>query len=68
MEDEILSKALLSARGGDYKFYKDVMDRLHGTATVKSETKVEMSGTVDVKSKEAQEIAKKYEEEIKKTL
>jgi hypothetical protein len=68
LEEEILSKGLLNARGGNYAFYKDVLDRLHGTATTKTETKVEMTGSVDVKSKEAQAIAQKYEEEIKKTL
>lgn len=33
LENEILSNALLSARKGDYRFYKDVLDRLYGTAT-----------------------------------
>lgn len=35
LETEILSNALLSARKGDYKFYKDILDRLYGTATNK---------------------------------
>lgn len=33
LETEILEKALISARKGDHRFYKDLMDRLHGTAT-----------------------------------
>lgn len=33
LETEIVEKALLSARKGDARFYKDLMDRLHGTAT-----------------------------------
>lgn len=33
LETEIVEKALLSARKGDHKFYKDLMDRLHGQAT-----------------------------------
>lgn len=37
LEEEILSKGILNARGGDYRFYKDVLDRIHGTAIQKSE-------------------------------
>lgn len=37
LEVEILSKGLLNARAGDYRFYKDMLDRLHGTATQKSD-------------------------------
>lgn len=32
LEDEILSKGILNARTGDYRFYKDLLDRLHGQA------------------------------------
>lgn len=32
IEDEIHSVGILNARKGDYKFYKDVLDRLHGQA------------------------------------
>lgn len=32
LETEILSKAILSARSGDYRFYKDIIDRLYGSA------------------------------------
>lgn len=45
LENEILSNALLSARKGDYRFYKDVTDRIHGTAIQKST--IELSGQVD---------------------
>lgn len=31
LEDEIVQKALAAARSGDYRFYKDLLDRLHGT-------------------------------------
>lgn len=37
LEIEIVSNALLSARKGDYRFYKDVLDRLHGTPVNKNE-------------------------------
>ncbi len=32
LELEMISKGFMNARSGDYKFYKDVLDRLHGTA------------------------------------
>jgi len=37
LEDEIVSSGLLNARKGNYAFYKDVMDRLHGSATQKTD-------------------------------
>ena len=37
LETEILEKALLSARKGDHRFYKDLMDRLHGTAVQRTQ-------------------------------
>lgn len=37
LEVEMLSKAIMQARSGDYKFYKDVMDRLYGSAVTKTE-------------------------------
>lgn len=37
LENEILSNALLSARKGDYRFYKDILDRLHGTPTQRTD-------------------------------
>ena len=35
METDILLKGLASARKGDYRFWKDIHDRIHGTATQK---------------------------------
>lgn len=35
LELEIFSKAISSARAGDYRFYKDLIDRLHGPAIQK---------------------------------
>ena len=37
IENEILSNALLSARKGDYRFYKDLIDRLYGTPVSRTE-------------------------------
>ena len=65
-ENEILAKGLLSARSGDYRFYKDVHDRLHGTPTQKSDITVkastgENSADVDL-DKLAEEVAAKLKQ------
>ena len=33
IELEMIAKGLTSARSGDFRFYKDVLDRLHGAAS-----------------------------------
>lgn len=45
LETEILEKALISARKGDHRFYKDLMDRLHGQA----KQVAEVNGTLELK-------------------
>ena len=37
LEADLVLKGILLARGGDYRFYKDVMDRIHGTAVQRSD-------------------------------
>lgn len=37
METDILLKGLASARKGDYRFWKDLHDRLHGQSTQKTD-------------------------------
>ena len=37
IELEMIAKGLTSARSGDFRFYKDVLDRLHGMALQKSD-------------------------------
>ncbi len=37
IELEMISKGITLGRKGDYKFYKDVLDRLHGTPVQKNE-------------------------------
>jgi hypothetical protein len=39
LETEMLSNAIKLARGGNYSFYKDILDRLHGQAVSRSENK-----------------------------
>lgn len=43
LENEILATGLKNAHKGNYAFYKDVLDRLHGTALQKNETKTEVT-------------------------
>lgn len=37
IELEMLSNAIKSARAGNYRFYKDIIDRLYGTAVQKTD-------------------------------
>lgn len=37
IEDEIISSGLMLARKGDYRYYKDTLDRLYGTAVQHTE-------------------------------
>lgn len=37
LEAEIIANGMLQARKGDFRFYKDNLDRLHGTATNKTD-------------------------------
>jgi hypothetical protein len=37
LEEEILSQGIKLARKGDYRFYKDVLDRVYGTAIQKTD-------------------------------
>ena len=45
LELELVSSGFTNARKGDYRFYKDVLDRLHGQATSKSETNMNLNVT-----------------------
>lgn len=47
LELEIISKGILKAREGEYNFYKDVLDRLHGKAAEKLE--VDNKGEITIK-------------------
>jgi len=42
VEEKINEVGLLKAMKGDYSFYKDVQDRLHGRSLEKSEVKLEL--------------------------
>ena len=49
LEDEIISSGIALARKGDYRYYKDTLDRLHGTATNKNESVINVVTPVLVK-------------------
>lgn len=40
LEAEMIANGAMLARKGDYRFYKDVLDRIHGTALQKAEMEV----------------------------
>jgi len=57
LENEILSKGITLARKGDFRFYKDLLDRLHGQA----ELNLNIQGQKEV-AKKLDEILKDNEE------
>jgi hypothetical protein len=70
LELEIISKGLFKARKGDYKFYKDLLDRLFGQATQNTESK-NLNINVDIKPDEDPEITalrKQYNDKVKDKL
>jgi hypothetical protein len=46
LELELISKGIMSARSGDYRFYKDVLDRLLGTAM--NNTNLNVAGSLSI--------------------
>lgn len=62
MELELISNGLLKAHSGDYKFYKDTLDRLLGQATIKTEG-INLNVNVEISDK-----IKKIAEEVKNKL
>lgn len=46
IELEMIANGLASARKGDYRFYKDVLDRLHGTPVNKTELSGKDGGAI----------------------
>lgn len=49
LEAEIIANGMIAARKGDFRFYKDNLDRLHGTAVQKNESNVNVVLPVLVK-------------------
>jgi len=49
LEAEIVANGMIAARKGDFRFYKDNLDRLHGTAVQKSENNLNVVVPVLVK-------------------
>lgn len=69
LEEEMLSKAILSARKGDYRFYKDLLDRLYGKAvqSIDHTTAGKELGTIDI-PKEDRELIKQLHEGLKNNM
>ena len=68
IENEMIANGALLARKGNYSFYKDTLDRLHGTPIQRTENKNESSVVINTADPITVKIAKKYEDEIKKEL
>ena len=51
LERDIVVKGLLSARKGDYRFYKDTMDRVHGQAKQINESVITLNLDEETKQK-----------------
>lgn len=66
MEGRLYRKGVAEAITGDYRFYKDVLDRKHGTAP--QVIKQDINIKEDITDPKARELAEKYEEELKKSL
>jgi hypothetical protein len=60
METDILLKGLASARKGDYRFWKDIHDRIHGAAP----QRIEQNTNVTIIQPEVQEAMNKALEEV----
>lgn len=58
LELELISKGIMNARSGDYRFYKDVLDRLLGQATQKTEMQGSMVVSVDIEEKANEAISR----------
>lgn len=67
LENELVASGFVQAKK-DFRFYKDIQDRLHGTATIKSESEVKVTGTINTQDPKALEIAQKYEAELREKL
>lgn len=70
LELELISKGIFKARKGDYKFYKDLLDRLFGQATQNTESK-NVNLNVELKSDDDPELAelrRQYNEKMKAKL
>jgi hypothetical protein len=62
LELEIIAKGVAMARGGNYQFYKDLLDRVHGTA-------IQNNAYIDIKPVDVSpEIKNKIDDLLRKIL
>lgn len=67
LEAEIILTGLLNAKKGDYRFYKDVLDRIHGTPV--NTTKVDhttLGKEIDGKKIDMDALVEEVEENLKR--
>jgi len=60
--------AYKEAKNGSYPFYKDIHDRIYGTAVNKIESNSNLDIKVDVTNPKALELANEFEQKLKETL
>lgn len=65
IDEELLMVGLRKAKEGDYNFYRDIHDRVYGRATQPIDHTTG-GDKLNVPNEKAEEIAKKYEEELRK--
>lgn len=66
LEIEIVRTGVTKARNGDYAFYRDLQDRLHGRPVAPVD--ITSKGEKIITNPELVAIAKKFEEELKGKL
>lgn len=64
--DAIAKKFISKAKGGDFKFAKELVDRVDGKTIDRSEIKAEIKGEIDVSDKERNEIFNEFVKITKK--
>jgi hypothetical protein len=62
LELEIIAKGVAMARGGNYQFYKDLLDRVHGTA-------IQNNANIDIKPEDVSpDVKEKVNDLLRKIL
>lgn len=68
LEAEMVANAAILARKGDYRFYKDILDRIHGTAITRVEQKDTSDSIKDITPEEIELAKQLIEQRKRKTI
>lgn len=68
LEVDMLVNAFTRAHAGDYRFYKDILDRTHGTALQKTSISVTDDIPDSAITDKVRAVTEKFEEEMRKLL